>query len=769
MEAAPRLAPDLAAGLARHAEGRERAAAARADYEAAFRADLVRARRALVELTRRPVFQEGIRLVGRALLARLADLARADPAHWRHDERHAAAKATAYAARFAAKTSPNSVFCAVALAHLGAVARVAGDNREARREVILSIAEARKVTAYLAADRAVWPAVVPRPNPTLRPDPEEAGFYTYWRPSSPRRDDDDEVRSRVRAQPILDLFLEEAARGTLAAPELLAAVAARSGLEAEELAGFLVRLAGAGIVIAEVEPPYNARRPLAHLAAAAAAAGCAPPWLGEVAAIERAVDELPALAVPARLAAMDGIAARLEALPHHRPLAPDELFRVDTASGLEVTLPAPLLAELRGRLGPYVRLFSAIYPQPVFREDWGRRFLARFPADEDVPLLDLYHGVFEPEREERPAAFPAAPPVDPGAVEAAGRTREMLAGLAREAAASGAAEVALDDGFFARAGASPREPEWAAGVLFQVAAADAAAVAAGRYRVAVNAFFGAGIALARFAWLLGEDGEPSPAIVREVARYAAPAAPAGAIVAEITYNHLGRSANAGLRPAILAHEIELPGERAAPGAAAIALADLTVRWDAGGRRFVLRSLSRGAEVVPVISSGISPEGFISFLIEIGRQGLQPLAHFPGFDVPGVTRWPRFTLGRLVLFRRRWIFPPGAAPEVPREGGDGLAAAAELFARVARWRRAHDLPRHVFLHTVADPKPYYADLDSPLSAELLRRTLAAAPGRPAPVLHLTEMLPGPEEMWVRDGAGRYAAEFLVHMSSRGEQP
>jgi hypothetical protein len=29
-----------------------------------------------------------------------------------------------------------------------------------------------------------------------------------------------------------------------------------------------------------------------------------------------------------------------------------------------------------------------------------------------------------------------------------------------------------------------------------------------------------------------------------------------------------------------------------------------------------------------------------------------------------------------------------------------------------------------------------------------------------------MLPGPDEMWVRDGRGRYATEFLVHLNGGG---
>ena len=164
---------------------------------------------------------------------------------------------------------------------------------------------------------------------------------------------------------------------------------------------------------------------------------------------------------------------------------------------------------------------------------------------------------------------------------------------------------------------------------------------------------------------------------------------------------------------------------------------MTVRWDAAEGRFVLRWPARGVEVVPVISSGVSPEGFVSFLVEIGRQGLQPLSWFPGFDVPGIDRWPRFVSGRLVLFRRRWTLRPERLPD------DG----AHFFAQAARWRREHGIPRHVFVHTAAHPKPFYADLDSPLFVDLVRRAL---PEESA--LHVVEMLPGPNEMWVRDGAG-----------------
>jgi hypothetical protein len=768
-EAAGHLPPELFAAVSGHLSRRADLALLQAEYAGAYRADLLRARRALLALAGQPLFREGIRLVSRSLLDRLRTMSGIDPARWRHGERHAAAKLTAYAARFATKTSPNSVFCATALAQIGGEeVRIAGANLPARLDVLLSVAEARKISARIGADRAAWPAVVPRLNPTLRRYQEgEEGVWSFWRPSSLRREDDDEVLSRTRAQEVLDLFFEEAAQGTLAVPALLAAVAGRYEVEVEELIPFFEQLVDKGILIAEIEPPYNARRPLRFVAERMREAGCDAPWLAGIEAVESGIDALPGLPSEERIAALDRLEARLSALPRARELKGDELFRLDAASGLEITLPDRVRADLEVPLRRYVRLFSALYPEAAFRNAWARRFLSRHPADADVPLLDLYHGTFEPEAQERPESFPEAPPGADEAGRVLERTREFFAARARSAMASGDEEVALTDEDWETLLDGAPEPVWSAGVLFQIAARSPEEIAAGRYRIALNALFGAGIALARFAHLHGgpDPEAPDNPVAREVARSWEPLAREGAVFAEITYNHFGRSANAGLRPALFRHEIELPGSRATPGAEVIPLREMTVRWDVAAGRFVLRWPARGLEVVPVISSGVSPEGFVSFLVEIGRQGLQPLAWFPGFDVPGIARWPRFVTGdggRLVLFRRRWIFSPGETPEVPREGGDPEAAGADFFARAVRWRRRHGLPRHAFLHTPAEPKPFYADLDSPLSVDLLRRTLI--PSSENAALHVTEMLPGPAELWVTDERGRYAAEFLLHLRS-----
>ncbi|HEX3532561.1 MAG TPA: lantibiotic dehydratase [Thermoanaerobaculia bacterium] len=757
------LPPQVAAAVEEHLALRAELAGRLAEHAAAYRRDLLAARRALLCFAGRPVVREGMRLVSRALLERLTAMQATDPAGWRHGERHAAAKLAAYAGRFTTKTSPNAVFCATALAWIGGgEASVRGTNRPARRDVLLSVAEARKVAACLAADRAAWPAIVPRPNPTLRRD-ADGESWLYWRPATPRRADDDEVLSRARVQPVLDLFLDEAAAETFTVPGLLAAVAARSGHTVEELAAFCAQLIEQGLLIAEIEPPYNARRPLACVAAALRAAGAAAPWLAEIEAIERAVAEMPGLAAEERIAAMDRVEARLTALPHERKIKGDELFRLDVASAIEITLPERVRAELETPLRRCVRLFAGLYPEQTLRAGWVQRFLSRHPPGVEMPLLDLYHGLFEPEPAERPAAFPQPRSQDPAAARFR-RVREIFAARARAALATGEEEAALTDGDWEELVGDLPEPAWSAGVLFQIAAASPEAITAGRYRIVLNGLFGTGIALARFAGL--HDDGADGAVTREVARGWEPLARPGAILAEITYTHQGRSANAGLRPALFRHEIELPGDRATPGAEVIPLRELTVRWDAASGRFRLRWVPRDLEVVPVISSGINPEGFVAFLAGIGRQGLQPLGWFPGFDVPDLPAWPRITSGRLVLFRRRWEFAPGTAPEIPPEGsgpGDPDTAGALFFARTARWQREHGLPRHVFVHTAADPKPFYVDQAAPLAVDLLRRALVPAPGAAAAVLHVTEMLPGPDEMWVRDEHGRYAAELLLHLT------
>lgn len=756
-------------------------------YESSFANDLARVRRRLLEATRRTDFEAAIRLVGRSLLAALRRLPEAEA--WRHDERHVAATLAAYLYRATVKTSPHGLFCATTLADWAPEdvppdagrPGVSGENR-LRLDTLLHVVEARKVASCLGSQPAVWPALVPRVNPTLS---SEEDAWTFWRPASLAREDNDEILRRIARHPVAKIFVEKAGNTQLSASELIAAVAESTEIPEQELAPFFAKLADAGLLSQEIEIPYTCRRPLAFLAETVRTAGCAPDWLPEVEAIESNVDKLSELPPGARIPAMDDLAERLDALPHTRPLEKDELFRVDAASGLSVSLPPQILTDLRRTLRVYSRLFGAIHPRPVLRHSLAKRFLAEHGADREVPFLEVYRrssgaSRAAPGKDPR-LGFPA-PPSGTGEDERAARSafdqaQTFFASKAEEAEAQGVDEVALSDRDWQHLLGDAAEPSWEAGVLFQVAAARQEDLAAGRYRLTLNDLFtGFGVALARFASLHGGDSAPEAGanpVVQELARVAERFRRPDAVLAEITYNHWGRAANAGLRIPFLQHEIELLGEKASEGATVIPLAELSLRWDSQRERLVL-TWRRGqgekpTEVVPVISSGVSPEGIVALLVGVGRQEIQPLSYFPGFDVDGVLRWPRFVHGRTVLFRRRWIFPPGTRPEPPTEDLDPDLLLGRFFAEVHAWRRREDLPQHVFVRTDRDPKPFPVDLSSPLSVDLLRRTLgppseSSPQGGPVPTLHVTEMSPGPEELWVHDAQGRYAAEFLVQMSS-----
>lgn len=759
------LSPETVEGIRRHVEGLDRLAGARSAYRAAFEADLARGRREILRAASCPLVSHGLFLASRSLLPKLGRLSRTDPTRWTHDQRHSAAKLAAYVSRFSSKTSPNGVFCSVALAEVsGRTVAVEGAPEIARLDVLLSISEARKVTACLAVDPAVERAIVPRPNPTLR---EDAGSWTWWKPATARRPTDDEVLSRARDLPLLRLFLEEAGRGVHDVPALVAAVAARSGHGNEDLRAFLGTLVERGILVAEIEIPFSCRRPLREIAAAARRAGCDAPWVAILERIESEVDRLPGVSHEERSSAMERVAGAVESLPRVREIRADELFRVDAASALRVRLPERVLDDLRNPLRVFVRLLAAMYPESLHHRDLVSRYLREYPPDAEVPALDLYRGFAGPEDgSSRPLEFPEPAAGDDGdrsvakARAVARRARDWFAARAREAAPGEEVEFGEEE-LRSLAGDVP-EPRWACGVLFQIAAGSGRDVEAGRYRLAINSLFnGWGLAVARFADLLGggSAAEENP-VVRELRAGWSSLARPGAVLAELTYNHAGRTANAGLRPVLFRHEIELPGDRSSPGVASVPLGDLLVRYDSAEGRLVVRSRSLGVDVVPILSSGVNPAGLVSDLVHIGRQGWQTVGYLPGFRADGVVRWPRFTCGRAVLFRERWVLAGARRPPTSHRGAP--LSDADFFAEVARWREALALPRRVFVHTEAEPKPFYVDLESPVLVDLLRRAVSGASARDGGRLFVTEALPGPEEGWVRGDHGAHATEFLVQM-------
>lgn len=127
-------------------------------------------------------------------------------------------------------------------------------------------------------------------------------------------------------------------------------------------------------------------------------------------------------------------------------------------------------------------------------------------------------------------------------------------------------------------------------------------------------------------------------------------------------------------------------------------------------------------------------------------------------LPSSTYTPRVTIDRLVVARESWIFQ---APEMEFAQAP---SAAERFAATRRWAARQELPRFVFAKTPLEPKPFYVDLESPILVEGFAKAVRAAARldpvtQAQPQVHVSEMLPGHEQLWLPDAEGkRYTCEL-----------
>jgi len=117
--------------------------------------------------------------------------------------------------------------------------------------------------------------------------------------------------------------------------------------------------------------------------------------------------------------------------------------------------------------------------------------------------------------------------------------------------------------------------------------------------------------------------------------------------------------------------------------------------------------------------------------------------------------------RVVLQRRRWKFDREELPEVSRLAADSM----ELWLAVRSWQQQAGIPRLVFIKVPTEPKPVLIDFDNFLSVELFLRLT-----RKSPVVSISEMVPGPEDLWMRDADGRrFVSEIrttVVRMEDAG---
>lgn len=124
----------------------------------------------------------------------------------------------------------------------------------------------------------------------------------------------------------------------------------------------------------------------------------------------------------------------------------------------------------------------------------------------------------------------------------------------------------------------------------------------------------------------------------------------------------------------------------------------------------------------------------------------PIVQMPTYRKEGYT--PRIETEQLILQRAQWKFATDELRAVIKEKEPFRA-----YISMQKFKRQHSLPRHVFLRVPSEQKPVYLDLENPYAVDLLQHLA----GKNQTVTFV-EMLPTPDQLWLRDQNGTYCSEL-----------
>jgi hypothetical protein len=653
----------------------------------------------------------------------------ADPADWRKKDRANVATLVRYIQRVCAKNDTTS--------HFGPIATGRLDEREDGvswrptglvRRTALSRWAVDAVARQLCRNPATWPWLRPRRAPlaTLADDRVHVARLNQTLFSRAVTEAVSVARP-VRLSPD-DRALFELCDGATDLRRIAAAV----GGSVEETTARLGRLAEIGAVVIGPEMPYGREDALS----------CLDEWLGgSDAAVRHAcqaltdrVRSLETAEPTERPAALNSVKTLFTEITGEPPSRCQSGFYSDRSVfhehcvgvAEELVLGAPLATRMRTDLG-------LLYDMFLLRPRWrlalerdlvGGWFASRFGTDKDV-TLPLYLDAFLTDLDELESAYRA---VD-ARVAAIGE--ELEAALLPPDADGHRHHVEPDivRDLVRRHGI--REPAVCNPDLM-VAAADPESIAAGRFHLVVGDLHAIDDHLSH--------GSIAPFVAAAFPHYRAELldlyahllAPTERL-ADVTQAHLNKTF-----PRIEADcvDIEAFDRSGRPVGDRLRLGELVLRHTGGALR--LRTpLGENLRLMipPHAWPMLRRNPFAVFGFPVSTDGSAVHGH-------GRSHLPRIQVGDVVLRRETWRTACG---EFAATGPDH-----DGFLRVQRLRRSLRLARHLYVRCPGEPKPVYCDLDSPL---LVRQLVKLAAGRPAAdQLELSEMLPGPDELWFTDGDG-----------------
>ena len=117
--------------------------------------------------------------------------------------------------------------------------------------------------------------------------------------------------------------------------------------------------------------------------------------------------------------------------------------------------------------------------------------------------------------------------------------------------------------------------------------------------------------------------------------------------------------------------------------------------------------------------------------------------------------PRLVVDGLVVAREAWSV---SAIDLPFVFG---RSRAERFLGARRWSVEASIPRLLFARVPTEQKPFFVDLNSPIFVDIFAKSVRSAAKNCSEPVHLTEMLPSFEGLWMHDAMGRrYTSELRL---------
>lgn len=536
----------------------------------------------------------------------------------------------------------------------------------------------------------------------------------------------------------------------------------------DRITAFATELVGLGLLVTDLRPPVTEPGPETYVLDRLTAVGADHPAVEGI----RQVVELTGRAAHGDTATLQRLRTAQRALVPgyaHQP------FQVDSALGLTGTeLHRRVADEVADAVGCLARLSQAAPTGYDHLAPYHQAFMERYGADALVPVLQLLsaeRGLDAPNGYLNP---PRAMVMTQTGSEDDPHTARALIALAADAWRRGAQEVELTDDVLGRllppdadgpgTGTGSRRVCPGVDAYVQIAADSARAIDDGEWRAVLNSdgLGEGGRTFGRFFHLL------DPSVTERLRAYARAreALEPDVAVAELAYLPAnGRGANVAIRPAV--HDYEIP-VNVAPSAApdrVIDLADIHVGVTDDG--FRLYSARLGRELVVVQNHMLSPLGapnVCRFLLEVSRARYAVPTGFTWGPLEGAPHLPRVVRGRVVVRAAEWNLHPAGARTPLGNAPVPPVPVPRTAAGVDAWRRTWGVPRHVYL--ADDDNRLLLDLDHPSCVDELLAVLRTATER----VTLQEALPGPEQLWLRDGAGRgHLSEIVIPLLAGADAP